>query len=194
MVLPLRFWRRLYEKRKSEALCVDIETTGWNGPISVLGAFRIHEGPIQVKQLVRGRDLDSENVRALFQDCRLLITFNGVNFDRKRIEREFPGCLPPGLPIIDLFLVARRLGLKARLTTLEQHFDILRNERRVWWRRKAVKLWRRYEAGGDQSALEELLEYNRNDVVNLYPLAEALLALVPLRSDRERILKALEGL
>ena len=39
---------------------------------------------------------------------------------------------------------------------------------------KAITLWYRYENSGDQDALRLLLDYNRQDVLNLRALKQAL--------------------
>ena len=40
----------------------------------------------------------------------------------------------------------------------------------------AIQLWQRYEQLHDQWALDMLLAYNRQDTINLYPLAEAMMS------------------
>ncbi len=177
MVLPLSYWGTLYERHKHSALCLDIEVTRFNGPISVMGLYQPKEGVIECQQLVKGRELNRENVVQAFSNCSLLITFNGRKFDLPRIKREFPGVIPP-IPTLDLYLFARRLGMKTNLKVLENTFGIDRLDPRTKRRGIAVKLWKRYITYGDQNALNLLLEYNKQDTVNLYPLAEELMGLV----------------
>ncbi len=43
----LLYWCEIYERFKSEALCLDIETTYYNGPISLVGWYKPQEGLIQ---------------------------------------------------------------------------------------------------------------------------------------------------
>jgi uncharacterized protein YprB with RNaseH-like and TPR domain len=55
------------------------------------------------------------------------------------------------------------------LKHLEERFGIARNTRGMsGW--DALHLWARYEAEGDRAALHILLEYNREDVMNLVQL------------------------
>jgi uncharacterized protein YprB with RNaseH-like and TPR domain len=41
----------------------------------------------------------------------------------------------------------------------------------------AAKLWRKYSLGKNQQALLTLIEYNKQDTINLYPIAEQLVAM-----------------
>jgi len=173
MVLPLQHWRELYERHKKTALCLDIEVSRFNGPISVVGLYQPKDGLIECQQLVKGRGLTRENLSKAFAGCTMLITFNGRKFDIPRIKREFPGIIP-NVPILDLYLLARRLGLQANLKVLENTFGIDRLDPRTKRKGIAVKLWKRYITYGDERALALLLEYNKQDTVNLYPLAEEL--------------------
>ena len=175
---PLRYWCKLYAQFLHAALCVDIETTHFNGPISILGVYRPQEGPVESLSFVRGRDLNSENLRQVFEGCRLLITYNGISFDIPRIRQEFPGVLPESLPVLDLYRLARRLGLNTNLKVLENTFGIPRLNEEQSNRHCSVKYWKRYAAFQDEEALEKLLAYNRQDTINLYPLANSLIGKV----------------
>jgi len=57
--------------------------------------------------------------------------------------------------------VERQLGIPRRLTEVDGY--------------QAVRLWWRYVNDYDEDALSTLLEYNREDVVNLKTLKEKLL-------------------
>jgi uncharacterized protein len=185
MVLPLNHWCELYAKLKHAALCLDIETTGWNKPISIIGLYRPQDGIPEVIQLIRGENLTRDNLRWALQGCKLFITYNGIKFDLPRIRAEFSGVIPYNIPVLDLYRFAKRCGMKTVLITLENTFRIERME--PFSKRKgiAVKLWKRYQLG-DRESLRRLLEYNRQDTINLYPLAEELTqrALSALRRNR----------
>jgi uncharacterized protein YprB with RNaseH-like and TPR domain len=140
---------------------LDIETT-FSGAISVIGIYRPDSGTIQ---LVGGGVNDLALYTAL-QGVRTLVTFNGSSFDlpviRKRmyvdLKRDFEHC--------DLMHVCRRQGLRGGLKRVEQILGIGRATAGVsGW--DAPRLWQRYEALDDREALNLLLEYNREDVVNL---------------------------
>jgi uncharacterized protein YprB with RNaseH-like and TPR domain len=140
---------------------LDIETT-FDGAISVIGIYRPDQGTIQ---LVGSGVRDLPLYEAL-DGVRTLVTFNGSSFDlpviRKRLytdlKRDFEHC--------DLLYVCRRRGLRGGLKRVEAMLGIERLTAGIsGW--DAPRLWRRYEASGDQVALRTLLEYNREDVVNL---------------------------
>ena len=81
---------------------------------------------------------------------------------------------------LDLVHPLRRLGFVGGLKAIESQVGILRSEETTGLGGfDAVRLWRAYNRG-DDDALDLLLEYNMEDVVNLEPLAE--LAYEGLRS------------
>jgi len=172
MVQSLKYWCEVYERNKETALCLDIETQYFNGPISVVGLYRPRDGPIECQQFVAGRDLTRENLIEAMKDCTILITYNGKRFDVPKIKQEFPGVIPDSIPIVDLYLFAVKLNLKASLKVLENTFNIDRLDPRTKRRGIAIKLWKRFQTYGDQNALALLLDYNKQDTVNMYPLAE----------------------
>ncbi len=178
MQQPLSYWCGKYRELLDHALCLDIETTGWNQSISVIGLYRPASGVPEILQLVRGKDLTKENVQAAFSGAQLLITYNGFALDIKRINEEFPGCIPKGIIVFDLFYVAQRLGIHTDLKVLENTFGIERLDEFSKRKYIAVKLWKQYQRRNDLTALSKLLEYNRQDTINLYPLAEELCGLV----------------
>ncbi|MFH1787322.1 MAG: hypothetical protein ABH811_00825 [archaeon] len=52
MLKPLLYWDTLYHKFKNKSLCLDIETDGIKGPITVIGLYTPKEGIIECLQLV----------------------------------------------------------------------------------------------------------------------------------------------
>lgn len=178
MVLPLSHWKKLYNELKEQALCIDVEATYWNGPISVIGVYRPKDGEIEYYSFVKGKDLTTENLKQIFDGCKLLITFNGINYDVPEIRKQFPGVIPEDIPIIDLYLLARRLDLDTGLKTLEQNFKIFRVDEVDNKRRISTQMWKKYEEKGAESALKTLIEYNRQDTINLYPLAERIMEMI----------------
>lgn len=177
MIHKFLYWCGLYEKLKHRALCLDVETTGINGQICVIGLYRSRDWPMEHESYVLGRNLSEPALQTAFHGCAMLITFNGRFFDVPRLRREFSTAIPPKMPIIDLYLFAKELNMKADLKVLEAIFRIERADSRLQRRGIAVKLWRRYESYGDLTALDRLLAYNREDTINLYPLAEELVSL-----------------
>jgi uncharacterized protein YprB with RNaseH-like and TPR domain len=178
MVKTLVYWSQLYEKLKFESFCLDIETAKYNGPISVVGLYQPADGQVEFVSLVRGDTLTLENLKSALQNVKMLITYNGLRHDIPMIKREFPGAIPEGIPVIDLYLFARRLEMNTNLKVLENTMRIDRLEDSSKRRGLAIRRWRRYREHDDHDALAKLLEYNRQDTINLYPLAEELVGLV----------------
>lgn len=168
----------MYKELKFQALCIDVEATRWNGPISVIGVYRPKEGEIKYHSFVKGVNLTTENLKQIFADCKLLITFNGINYDVPEIKKQFPGVIPEKIPVVDLYLLARRMELDAGLKTLEQNFQIFRVEEVDNKRRISTKMWKKYEETGNKKFLDTLIEYNRQDTINLYPLAERIMEMI----------------
>ncbi len=159
--------KKLYRKYKDRALCIDIEVTGSRGSISILGCFKPADGEIDYHAFVRGEDLTKENLLKVFKGIKLLITYNGNSLDIPSIKKEFPGVLPD-VPVFDVFTLMQINGIQTSLKVLENTFGISRlGKEKVM----AAKLWKRY-VKGDKKALEKLIEYNRQDTINLYPLCE----------------------
>ncbi|MFN7162642.1 MAG: ribonuclease H-like domain-containing protein, partial [Fimbriimonadales bacterium] len=72
---------------------------------------------------------------------------------------------------LDLCPTLRRVGLRGGLKRIEQQLGLIRDpDLEGLSGREAVLLWQAYRLGHD-SALETLLRYNREDIVNLKPLA-----------------------
>jgi hypothetical protein len=147
---------------------LDIETA-FDGSVTVVGIYR--EG-LGTTQLV-GAGVYDVALYAALDGVTTIVTFNGSCFDlpvlRKRVyadlKREYAHC--------DLMYVCRRRGLRGGLKAIERRLGIERETEGIsGW--DAPRLWQRYESLGDRAALELLLRYNWEDVVNLARL-EALL-------------------
>jgi len=86
---PIKYWIDIYNRYKYDALCLDIECTFWNGPISVVGLYRPKEGIIESVSLIRGKNLSADSLKQEFKGCRLIITYNGLQFDVPHLKKEF---------------------------------------------------------------------------------------------------------
>src|SRR5262249_21190321 len=140
---------------------LDIETA-FDGAISVIGMYRPDMGTIQ---LVGGGVRDIWLYEAL-DGGRTLVTFNGSSFDLPVIRGRLHADLKRVLDHCDLLYICRRRGLRGGLKRVETLLGIERATAGIsGW--DAPRLWHRYEVGGDYEALRTLLEYNREDVVNL---------------------------
>ena len=166
--LPVnRHWRIFPEFRESVAY-VDIETTGLDMQESEITTIALYDGE-SVRCYVNGRNLD-DFIRDI-QSFSVLVTYNGKTFDVPFIERFFGTRLDHAH--IDLRYVLKSLGYSGGLKRCEQALGIDRHELEGvdgWF---AVLLWFDYLNGGNEKALETLLAYNIEDVVNLEQLCVA---------------------
>lgn len=150
---------------------LDIESTGTD-PRSTVTVVGVHDGATGVsEQLVAGHDLDHDHLSRLLARFDLLVTFNGAGFDLPMLRHHYPGAVP-AVPHLDLRQPLARLGYKGGLKRIEAALGVVRPEEVVGVDGyEAVRLWRRYRLRDDQEALDTLLVYNREDIVNLEPLA-----------------------
>ena len=151
---------------------LDIETT-FSGCISVIGIYRPDRGTIQLV----GAGVTDLNLYAALDAVTTIVTFNGSGFDLPVIRKRLFADLRSEFAHRDLLYVCRKQGLRGGLKVVEQRLGIARETAGIsGW--DAPRLWQRYETIGDRSALETLLAYNYEDVVNLAVL-EALLDSTP---------------
>jgi len=164
----------LYKKNKWEALCLDIEVIEFGGSISLVGMYIPKPGLIESECFIRGKNLTFNEMKPLIDNAKIIITFNGLRFDIPKINKEFPGLIPKDKKVLDLFRFACSLNMPYKLRTLENTFGIERLTPESERKGVAVKLWNQYKKG-DIEALFKLKEYNRQDTINLYFLAEKLI-------------------
>jgi uncharacterized protein YprB with RNaseH-like and TPR domain len=166
-LLPGEHWR-LFRQFRPRAAYLDIETTGTFWPGLMVTVVGLYDG-VEMRQFVHGYNLH-EFPRAL-EGLDLLVTFNGTQFDLPVLRANFPELsLPP--VHVDLRFLLARLGFRGGLKKIEPRFGIQRPEEVDGMDGyMAVILWERYQRG-DRTALELLLKYNREDVVNLEVLME----------------------
>jgi uncharacterized protein YprB with RNaseH-like and TPR domain len=158
---------RLYENFRDDACFFDIETTGLDRDRDRVTTVSAHRGG-ETTTLVRGEDLTAGALADLLGDAPLLVTFNGARFDVPFLESSFGVDLDR--PHLDLLYPCRRLDLTGGLKPVERSLGIERDRPDISGR-DAVRLWRAHERG-DADALETLVSYNREDAVNLRPLAD----------------------
>jgi uncharacterized protein YprB with RNaseH-like and TPR domain len=158
---------RCYENFREDACFLDIETTGLDQGRDDVTVVGLHT-PGETETLVAGRDLTAERLQRRLDDANLLVTFNGKRFDVPFLESAFG--VDVDAPHVDLMYPCRRLGLTGGLKAIERETGIDR-DRPDLSGEDAVRLWREYERG-DESALETLVSYNRDDTENLRALAD----------------------
>jgi uncharacterized protein len=157
---------RLFPHFRHNAAYVDIETTGLAPPHGQITSIALYDGR-ETRCYVQGRNLDDfgHDIR----DYALLVTFNGRCFDAPFIER----CLGVELPVahMDLRFALKAAGVTGGLKRVEQSFGLHRGELDGVDGYFAVLLWQEFERSRDERALETLLAYNIEDVLNLEYLA-----------------------
>ena len=174
--LPARdHWRAWPEFAKAIAY-LDIETTGLSIGRDAVTVVGMYDGTRR-RSFIQGDNL--EDLPAAMERAKLLVTFNGSRFDVPFLRKAFPRMALDQIHL-DLVHPLRRLGFVGGLKSIEGQVGILRTEDTTGLGGfDAVRLWHAYDAG-DDDAMDLLLEYNMEDVVNLEPLAE--LAYEGLRS------------
>jgi uncharacterized protein len=160
-------WRAFPDFRSS-CVYLDIETDGGqNGAaITMIG---LYDGK-DFTCLVKGQDL--ENFRDIISNYSMIVTFFGSGFDLPMLQKRFPGLRFDQIHL-DLCPTLRRVDIRGGLKKIEKQLGIARAEEAEGLNGyDAVLLWQRYIRNRDDSALEKLITYNREDVVNLERLAE----------------------
>ena len=157
-------WRAFPAFRDCAAY-LDIETTGLYPGYDAVTSIALYDGR-EIRTYVRGRNLEA--FEDDIQRYRLLVTFNGSRFDLPFLEKAFRMRFPQ--LHIDLRFVLKSLGYRGGLKAVERRVGIARGELEGVDGFFAVLLWREYEQTGLAAALETLLAYNVEDVVNLEKL------------------------
>jgi uncharacterized protein YprB with RNaseH-like and TPR domain len=140
---------------------LDIETT-YGGEISLVGIYVPDRGMVQLT----GSEVTDVNLQNALADVQTVVTFNGTAFDLPFIRKA------AGFDVLDvarhrdLLRECRKRGIRGGLKRVEALFGIGRTARVVQGR-EAPGLWHRFETEGDGDALRELLDYNREDCMNL---------------------------
>jgi len=157
-------WRFFPEFRESSAY-LDIETTGldsWNNAITTIA---LYDGN-SLFTYVQGQNLDE--FKEDIQRYKVIVTYNGKCFDVPFIESYFKMSITQ--VHIDLRYLLRALGYTGGLKGCEKKAGIDRKELEGLDGYFAVLLWDDYQRTRDERALETLLAYNIQDVVNLETL------------------------
>lgn len=155
---------------------LDIETTGLapsGCEITVIGIHLCHGDDTEFIQLV-GRDITADSILEVLSGVNIIYTYNGSRFDLPFIHSQFGINLAELFTHHDLMYDCWRNNLFGGLKAVERQLGIYRKlvEMNGY---EAVRLWWKYVDSFDLDALKILLEYNREDVVNLKTLRDLLL-------------------
>lgn len=157
-------WRLFPEFRHSVAY-LDIETTGLGPPADYITTIALYDGK-SIRHYVRDDNL--EQFTEDIEDYALIVTYSGKTFDVPFIRYYFG--IPMNHAHIDLRYVLASLGYKGGLKGCEKSLGLDRGELDGIDGYFAVLLWHDYLNNDNRGALDTLLAYNIEDVVNLETL------------------------
>jgi hypothetical protein len=154
---------------------LDIETTGLSrhrAELTVVGVATVRGSVLDVRQLC-GNRISDEAVCRLLEGVDRVYTYNGSRFDLPFIKARLGLDVKRLVAHTDLMYDCWRHGLKGGLKGVERRLGIRRRLPEVDGY-MAVRLWWDYVNNSNRRALSTLLEYNREDVVNLHTLRQML--------------------
>ncbi|NPV00670.1 MAG: ribonuclease H-like domain-containing protein [Brevinematales bacterium] len=158
---PSEHWRVFREFRAGTAY-FDIETDGLSNETGRITTVSLYDGRA-VNTYINGGNLGEFPDE--FSAYRLIVSYNGKCFDVPFINHYFG--IHVDIPHIDLCPVMHSLGFYGGLKGTEKALGIDRGELDGVDGYFAVLLWNEYENHDNINALETLLAYNIEDVVNL---------------------------
>ena len=155
---------------------LDIETTGlssFSSDITVVGIYLCRGYEIDFIQLIGG-DITRHSLLEALEGVDIIYTYNGHRFDLPFIRSKLGINLEEMFPHRDLMFDCWRCNLRGGFKAVERQLGIPRQLVEVDGR-AAVRLWWRYVESFDLEALDTLLAYNKEDVINLKELKERLI-------------------
>ena len=157
---------------------LDIETTGLYPDldnITVIGIYFCDENEGELVQLYDS-SLNCDALLRAMEGTSNIFTYNGERFDLPFIRT----CLGPDLGRLhrhtDLMFDCWKYNLKGGFKSVLRRLGIDRETEGLSGLH-AIWLWEQYTKLNDLSALELLLKYNRDDVINLKQLKDSLAGL-----------------
>lgn len=152
----------------NSSLYLDIETN-YAGEITVVGLYGKSIGLVQ---LVRPH-ISQEALQSVLPPVGKLYTYNGHCFDLPVIRKRLGVNLREQYECVDLRFACQRIGWRGGLKKVEQQLGIPRKLPEITGM-MAPWLWEQYWIENDKKALKLLLDYNREDVMNLRLVRRAL--------------------
>ncbi len=147
---------------------LDIETS-FGGEITIVGIFC---PPERVIQLI-GDEVNWTSLWNALAGVSEILTYNGARFDLPVIKGGTNLDLKKYFECRDLMYDCWHRNLYGGLKRVEEQLGIERASRGIDGI-EAMRLWERYRYYGDLRALQTLLQYNRDDIVNLFHLEKHL--------------------
>lgn len=154
---------------------IDIETTGlsyYGCDLTVIGIGIERGDKVEVAQLFED-GLYQEKLLQVLEGVDEIYSYNGRRFDLPFIEAKLGIDLAGLVRHTDLMYDCWKKDLKGGLKVVERILGIDRKLQGVDGY-IAVQLWWKYVNNNDKRALQTLLDYNKEDVVNLKVLRQRL--------------------
>ncbi|MBD3203270.1 exonuclease [Candidatus Woesearchaeota archaeon] len=159
---------RAYPEFADNCCFLDIETTGLSRDYHDITTIAVYDGK-ESKVFIQGKNLDE--FRSEIKKYSLIVTYNGICFDIPFIEQKLPDIGFDHLHV-DLRFALKKIGYSGGLKSIEKQLGIVREgDICDVDGYEAVRLWKRYKRG-DKRALDKLMKYNIEDVVNLKTLMD----------------------
>jgi uncharacterized protein YprB with RNaseH-like and TPR domain len=156
---------RLFPEFRDHTVYLDIETDGLDSYYGHITTIALYDGT-DIFWYIKGQNLD--DFKADIKKYKVIVTYNGKTFDVPFIQEYFRIKLSHAH--IDLRYVLASLGYKGGLKRCEKSLGVGRGELEGIDGAFAPLLWREYQIYNSKEALETLLAYNIEDVVNLETL------------------------
>ncbi len=160
--MPANLHWRFFPEFRDSMVYLDIETTGlkmWGFEITTIS---LYDGE-SIYYYIKGQNLDDFLDR--IKKYKVIVTYNGKSFDVPFIESHFGITLNHAH--IDLRYILYSLGYTGGLKRCEIQLGMDRGDLSDIDGYLAVFLWYEYQINGNKTALDTLLAYNIQDVLNL---------------------------
>jgi uncharacterized protein YprB with RNaseH-like and TPR domain len=157
---------------------LDIETTGLypqQDVITVIGIYFCDEAEGQLVQLYEN-NLNCDALLKAMEGTDNIYTYNGERFDLPFIKTHLGADLSMMHQHTDLMFDCWKYNLKGGFKAVLRRLGIDRETEGLSGLH-AIWLWEQYSRQNDLAALDLLLKYNRDDVVNLKQLKDSLIGM-----------------
>ena len=175
-MIPGSLTWRAFESFRDHACFLDIETTGLSPERHKVTTVCIHS-PKETLSFISGENMDE--LGSALAGYKYIASFNGARFDLPFLTRSLRLKFPQ--IHLDLMYPLKRLGYSGGLKNIEKQLGLTREADGVTGY-DAVRLWKAYKSNriievagrkvGGEKALDLLVEYNREDTVNLETLCD----------------------